>query len=211
MTAELRIIVQQRAEDVLQIPVQSVLSLGGQYFTYALTPEGGERRALKVGDSNDEFMEVLDGVREGEKVIMNPRTHFADEIAELEDNIMQDAEAEAKKNPVKRPDVAAPTGPGKSRKGDWKAKAGGGKGRPGGAGKGQPGGAGKGRPGGAGKSAGGGGFDPATIFARMDKNGDGKITADEDTSGRMMAGDADGDGGVTMEEFSNAMKRMMNR
>jgi HlyD family secretion protein len=185
MNAELRIVVQQRSEDVLQVPVQGVMTMMGKSFAYVLTPDGGERRELKIGDSNDEFMEVKDGVKEGEKIIMNPRTHFADEIAELEDRLVQESEANNKKKPVKgRTDKA---GAGKN----WKAK-------------GKADGGGKG---GAKAGGGGGGFDPAAIFTRMDKNGDGKITADEDTSGRIMANDGDGDGGVTKEEFMEAMKK----
>ena len=201
MNAELRIIVQQRSEDVLQIPVQAAMNMMGKYFVYVLEPSGGVRRELKIGDSNDEFMEVLDGVKEGEKVILNPRTHFSDEISELEDKLTQEAEANNKKKPV-----AGGKG-GKSGGGKWKAN-GGGKGRGGKAGGGRPGAGGGGRPATAGGGGGGGGgFDPAKIFERVDKNADGKITADEDTSGRMMASDADGDGSVSMEEFKEAMKK----
>ncbi|MFK7819737.1 MAG: HlyD family efflux transporter periplasmic adaptor subunit, partial [Planctomycetaceae bacterium] len=189
MNAELRIIVQQRAEDALQVPVQGVMSMMGKHFTYVLTPDGGERRELVIGDSNDEFMEVKDGVKVGEKVIMNPRTHFADEIAELEDRLVQEAEADNKKKPVKAVKKSAKgTGRGKGK--SAAGKQGGGPA------------AGGGRPG-------GGSFDPASIFTRMDKNGDGKITSDEDTSGRMMASDKDGDGSVSKEEFMEAMKRFM--
>ena len=197
MNAELRIIVQQRSEDVLQIPVQAAMNMVGKYFVYVLEPSGGVRRELKIGDSNDEFMEVLDGVKEGEKVILNPRTHFSDEISELEDKLTQEAEANNKKKPV-----AGVQGGGKSGgAGKWKAN-GGGKGRGGKAGGGRPGGGG-GRP--AAGGGGGGGFDPAKIFERVDKNADGKITADEDTSGRMMASDADGDGSVSLDEFKDCL------
>ncbi len=199
MNAELRIIVQQRSEDVLQIPVQAAMNMMGKYFAYILEPTGGVRRELTIGDSNDEFMEVLDGVKEGEKVILNPRTHFSDEISELEDKLTQEAEARNKKKPgagVKN------GGAGKWKAGGGKAKASGGKAKASG---GRPGASGGGRPSGAG--GGGGGFDPAKIFERVDKNADGKITADEDTSGRMMASDADGDGSVSLDEFKEAMKK----
>lgn len=214
MTAELRIIVQQRTEDCLQIPVQSVMDIVGQHFTYVLTENGPERRKLKLGDSNDEFMEVLDGAKEGEEVIMNPRTHFAEEIAELEAKLLQEAEAKGTKVGQPGADKGAWSaaggaskqgGPGKgnwkggsksgSGGGDWKNRGKGGGGETGG----DAGSGGGGRP----------QFNPDAIFTRMDQNGDGKITADEDTSGRIMNSDADGDGAVTKEEFSAAMKRFM--
>ena len=92
MNAELRIVVQERDEDVLQAPVQSIINVMGTTFAYVLTPSGPEKRDVKVGDSNDEFMEIIEGLTEGEDVIMNPRTHFADEIAEIEAKLLRDAE-----------------------------------------------------------------------------------------------------------------------
>ncbi|MFT5467266.1 MAG: hypothetical protein ACI8UO_002370 [Verrucomicrobiales bacterium] len=70
-------------------------------------------------------------------------------------------------------------------------KGGDGKGR-GGDGKGKGGFGGKGRP------------DPAAMFAQMDQNGDGLISADEAPEfiwERMSAADANGDGGVSVEEM----------
>ena len=87
MTAEIRIIVQQRNADVLQVPVQAAVSIGPKYVVYVLTRHGPERREVRFGDTNDEMMEILDGVQEGERVIMNPRTHFSDEIGELEQQL----------------------------------------------------------------------------------------------------------------------------
>ena len=66
MTAEIRIIVDDRQEDVLQVPVQSVLSLASKFYTFVGKGSEIERRELKVGDANDEYMEILDGVAEGE-------------------------------------------------------------------------------------------------------------------------------------------------
>lgn len=61
---------------------------------------------------------------------------------------------------------------------------------------------------GDGKGKGGGGKggrpDPAEMFARMDVNGDGKISSDEAPEfiwSRMSAADANGDGAVTVEEM----------
>ena len=90
MTAELRIIVEDRTEAVLQIPVQSVLPLVGQFFAYVLVDGTPERRGLMIGMSNDEFVEVLDGVAVGEQVIMNPRTQFSQEINNLEKQLLSE-------------------------------------------------------------------------------------------------------------------------
>ena len=93
MTAEVRIIVDDRKENVMQVPVQSVLSLAGKYFAYVATGKDVERRELKVGDANDEYLEILDGIAEGDRVVMNPRTHFSREINELELKLLGEQEA----------------------------------------------------------------------------------------------------------------------
>ncbi len=92
MQAELRIIVESRDEPVLQIPVQAVLPVAGNYYTYVATEDGAERRSLTVGKSNDAFTEVMDGVAAGENVILNPRTHFSNEINQLEQDLTKEDE-----------------------------------------------------------------------------------------------------------------------
>ncbi len=93
MGTELRIIVEERDSPVLQVPVQSILPIGGSFFAYVQTDDGPQRRSLVVGKSNDEFMEVLDGLAEGEQVILNPRTHFSPEISQLEQELNSREEA----------------------------------------------------------------------------------------------------------------------
>lgn len=110
MGTELRIIVEERDVAVLQIPVQSILSMAGEFFTYVQTDEGPKRRSLMVGKSNDEFMEILDGVASGENVILNPRTHFSQEINQLELDLNQDADQSTAESQVKVPVRKSPTG-----------------------------------------------------------------------------------------------------
>lgn len=178
MTAEIRIIVDDREEDVLQIPVQSALSVAGKYFSYVIKNKKSERRELKVGDANDEYIEILDGVADGEKVVMNPRTHFSREINELEVRLLGEQEEgrERVKTPKLKP--VALQGP--------------------------PAG---GRPG-AGGPAAGGMPSPAKMLGFMDKNKDGVVTKDEsDIRGKFDEYDADGDGNVTVEELKAAMAK----
>lgn len=112
LTAGLEIIVKQRDADVLQIPVQSVINVGNRYFAYVLTESGPQRRDLQIGDSNEKAIEILDGIQENEKVIMNPRSNFADELNELEASIGKaDNDKQAESTPViKTPITAKPSG-----------------------------------------------------------------------------------------------------
>lgn len=104
LTAQLEILIDSR-ENVLQVPVQSVVTVVHQRLAYVDTGNGVEQRKLKLGESNQTHVEILDGIEEGEEVVLNPRTRFADEIAELEAALtaeeseeMSAAAAEAKKN-----------------------------------------------------------------------------------------------------------------
>lgn len=109
MTAQVRIIVGDRKEDVLQIPVQSVVSFSSRYFTYVADIKSVERREIKVGDANDEYLEILDGVAAGDRVVMGPRSYFSKEISELETRLS--AEAEATRTQAETSDAAPDSGP----------------------------------------------------------------------------------------------------
>ncbi len=194
MNAECRIIVEDRKEPVLQIPIQAVIATSGHYFSYVAVGSKAERRELKIGDTNDEYMEILDGIAEGESVIMNPRTHFSKELSVLEADLSAEVEANREKldTPGKAPGGAGPGGGGR----DGKQAEGG---RPGGGGPGAggpPGGAPGGMP------------DPKTIFDSMDKNKDGSVTKDEHSRPEFFdRSDKDGDGKITLEEMQQAFQQ----
>lgn len=198
LTAEVEIIVQERA-NVLQVPFQSIVTAGNTRYAYVLENGKAERRELSTGASNDTHVEILDGVGEGEKVILNPRTHFSDELAAL-GSVIEDAKPGEAGDPASAEQEGAAGDPvgGPS---------------PGGApGPGLPGGgpqaSGEGGSGGPQAPGGGSGFDPAQFFARLDKNSDGGVTKDE-VEGTPLAErfdtiDANKDGKIEKSEFSAA-------
>ena len=190
MNAECRIIVEDRKDPVLQIPIQAVISTSGHYFTYVAVASKAERRELTIGDTNDEYMEVLDGVAEGEFVIMNPRTHFSKELSALEAKLSAEVEANRKKLDTPEQNRGGPGGerPGGSGR-EGKQAEGGGRGGPGG-----------GAPGGM--------PDPKTMFEGMDKNKDGVVTKDEHPRPESFdRGDKDNDGKLTLEEMQQAFQQ----
>ncbi|MCA9178546.1 MAG: HlyD family efflux transporter periplasmic adaptor subunit [Planctomycetales bacterium] len=193
MTAEVKIYVAQ-LPDVLQVPVQAVVEEKGHYFS--IVTHGGsnfETRQVKVGASNDKFLVVEDGVKEGETVVLNPRMY---------------------RDRMDIPKDLAPVTP-KVVPGNGKSK---GKGK----GKGKGGDVAGGGPGGPGGAGGDGPPSPAAIVGRImdgaDTNGDGKLEQGEidamDERGRAMAGgaDANSDGVVDRGELMAAVaKRMAER
>jgi RND family efflux transporter MFP subunit len=154
MSAEVTVTTGATHEHVLTVPVQAVIGgaeMAGKRQLFVLTPRGPERRDVIIGDSNDKMVEVKEGVKEGEEVVLNPKALLGDDKTRTRDG----KENGNGKN-------------GDEKDGD-KGGAGKGPGGPPGAGKGPggPGGAGKGPggPGGAGKGPAGdakGGFQQPT-------------------------------------------------
>ena len=76
MTAEVRIMVRE-IRDRLLVPMPAVTEVGGKYCTFVRGENGFERRLVEVGDNNDRFVEIADGLREGEEVALDVRTRTA--------------------------------------------------------------------------------------------------------------------------------------
>jgi HlyD family secretion protein len=70
MSAQVRIIINE-LDDVLMIPLQSVMTEGSETFCYVMSRFGPEKRNIETGEYNDTFIEVRSGLKEGEKVVLN--------------------------------------------------------------------------------------------------------------------------------------------
>src|SRR5262245_8482241 len=73
MNAEVRIHV-ERMPDVLQVPVQALAELKGHFFTLVRNGDNYETREIKIGSTNDKVATIADGLKQGDEVVMNPRT-----------------------------------------------------------------------------------------------------------------------------------------
>lgn len=71
MSAEVEVTL-ARHENVLTIPVAAVVEDDNGHCCWVRTAEGSQRRALRLGDSNDQFIVVEAGVKEGDEVVLNP-------------------------------------------------------------------------------------------------------------------------------------------
>lgn len=182
MTAEVEILI-ANLDNVLTVPVSAVVVKGDQFFGFVKTPDGPQKRELLLGLSNDRFVEVKDGVSEGEDILMNPRAVMGDDLDDDEDE-KPDDESASVTNRFGKSDSSAVPQPG------------------GGTGTRAAGGSGSGKDG-AGSSRSG-----SRSFSDLDKNNDGKISSDEVPSPRMIqAIDKDGDGSISPAEFKNRPAR----
>ncbi len=173
-TAEVEIEV-ANLRDIITLPVAAIIEQRGGFCCWVRTPEGAERRPLVLGLSNDEFVEVKDGVSEGDVVILNPRS-VVPEARLTEDTSEEDPSDRADEATVDAPAVQrnqpARRGAGQPEAGPADASAGPDGSQPeNGAGHAD---AGAGRPGGdrAGQRRGGN-------LMRLDQDKDGRISRDE--------------------------------
>ncbi len=71
MSAEVEVIIAVH-EDVLTIPVSCVVETDKGDFCWVQTPDGPKRRSIQLGDTNDVFIIVKAGLKEGDEVVLNP-------------------------------------------------------------------------------------------------------------------------------------------
>ena len=57
--------------DAIQVPIVAVLEEGGKYFCNVKNGSGHERREVKIGLSNAEHVQIVEGLRTGEVVYLN--------------------------------------------------------------------------------------------------------------------------------------------
>lgn len=62
-------------QDVLLIPVAAVVDQGDETYCWVQTPSGVQRKRIQLGDSNDVFSIVEEGLQEGDEVLLNPYAH----------------------------------------------------------------------------------------------------------------------------------------
>ena len=84
MSAEVEVLI-ARHEDVLMIPVAAVVETEDGNICWVKTAEAVQRRLLQLGDSNDVFIVVEAGLKEGDEVMLNPLAY----IEEAQNEVLQ--------------------------------------------------------------------------------------------------------------------------
>ncbi|MHC5093393.1 MAG: efflux RND transporter periplasmic adaptor subunit [Planctomycetota bacterium] len=71
MNARVEILIAE-LEDVLSIPIQCVTNRGGNKVCYLMTNNGPKEQVVQTGVFNDRFVEIRDGLQEGQQVLLSP-------------------------------------------------------------------------------------------------------------------------------------------
>ena len=101
MSAEVEVVM-ARHEDVLTIPVAAVVETEEGDFCWVKTAESAERRSLRLGDSNDVFIIVEAGLKEGDEVVLNP-TAFVEEAQADAAKTLEETRRPSAPEPLKSP------------------------------------------------------------------------------------------------------------
>jgi len=75
MSARVEIIVDE-LKNVLSVPAQAVASRSGRKVCYVITSNVVEQRVVQTGQFNESFIEIVAGLKEGERVLLNPPRAF---------------------------------------------------------------------------------------------------------------------------------------
>ncbi|MGF1581293.1 MAG: efflux RND transporter periplasmic adaptor subunit [Gemmataceae bacterium] len=61
-----------RLENVLSVPVQAIVQIGSESWCYVDNGDGPERRNVRLGMTNHKFVQIREGIKVGDRVVLNP-------------------------------------------------------------------------------------------------------------------------------------------
>jgi RND family efflux transporter MFP subunit len=109
MTAKVEIKV-NHLSDVIMVPVQAVTQRGDQHIAYVKVGSRIQRREVTVGENNDKYIEITDGLAEGEQVMMDARARSS---AETKAEEAKNPPATTPREPPPAPSAAPAPNPGR--------------------------------------------------------------------------------------------------
>ncbi|KPK72066.1 MAG: hypothetical protein AMJ79_16055, partial [Phycisphaerae bacterium SM23_30] len=106
MSAKVEIIVDQ-LQNALCIPVQAVANIGDEKMCYVIDDDGAkESRLIEIGSFNNHYIEVKQGLKEGEKVSLIPE-RYEESIEQIEEKKKDMIEkARTNKNKAPSPEIS---------------------------------------------------------------------------------------------------------
>ena len=92
--------------DVIAVPVQAISTLRGQRICYVLERGAPRMRPVVTGQTNDQFIEVLEGLAEGDRVLLYPPEVI--DAAETETETPSEGPQEENEMPAAKDEEAIP-------------------------------------------------------------------------------------------------------
>jgi multidrug efflux pump subunit AcrA (membrane-fusion protein) len=109
MSAKVEVLVNE-LPDVVFVPVQAVSNEDGEHVCYMASVGGPKRRAVEIGEFNDEFIEIKKGLKEGEKVFLRaPESEKGEAAAKKEEGKAEKAKTDQGKKPEQKRPAGPPT------------------------------------------------------------------------------------------------------
>lgn len=94
MSAETEIMI-DTVENIIYVPVQAVRASGKERICYVATPAGPRRQVVKTGAFTDKFIEIKEGINEGDKVYIVTPEGIDEPEEDHDDDTPDESEPEA--------------------------------------------------------------------------------------------------------------------
>ena len=91
--------------DVIAIPVQAIVQVERETWCYVRRDGVVERTLVELGGTNDKFVEIKNGLVEGDQVILNPMAIVEEEKADADDLAFADSQVRVRQRGRRRPGV----------------------------------------------------------------------------------------------------------
>ncbi|MFO0957475.1 MAG: efflux RND transporter periplasmic adaptor subunit [Isosphaeraceae bacterium] len=84
MTAEVQVMVEE-IRDALQVPVQAIAEHKGAFHAFVEGPEGFKPQAVKIGETDEKYVQVTEGLKDGDVVALDARKRAAEYFRDEEE------------------------------------------------------------------------------------------------------------------------------
>ena len=108
MSAKVEILV-DNLNDVVYVPIQAVAPSEGKQVCYVVRGLKSEKREVEIGQFNDEFIEIKNGLKEGEKVLLRPPESSVPETGDQERKPDNTGQARPEEKPAPQKIQTPPT------------------------------------------------------------------------------------------------------
>ncbi len=94
MTAIVEIHV-ERLKNTISVPIQAIVQRASNNWCFVRDGRGVARRAVKLGKTNDKFVQIVQGIKEGDAVVLNPAVLLENEKDESAPDAAKDGKSDA--------------------------------------------------------------------------------------------------------------------